>query len=1087
MLSITTGRAKCGKTDEILKLLKNNAASHTESLLFVPEQFSFNAEKMILNSFSEHSDKITVVSFTSFCNELKRLYGGNAGKVINDSARIMFVRKAIIQLEGELQLFKSSASAINSIDTILSAITEFKQAAVSPEELNKISDVYKNTLLGMKLHDIALIMSTYDALILNKYIDPNDDLDIAYNQAKKNGYFCDKAVYFDAYSGFTGQQYNIIKQALNDSPNVAFAFCTDNNKDNEFGIFANVNNTIENILNIADNLNLKEINRHHIDNGFSGHKDLKAVEEYLAEIPNDSVISENLIFAAANSKYSELEFIASEIHKLVRTDGYRYRDFAVITGNCDEYTAIAESVFSKLNVPIYLDKKLPLIETPVANFILSALRAAKNYSSTEIIKFLKTGLTDFSLKEITDLDEYVYLWNIRSDEWKEEWKKNPFGLTETAPEKSEKKLSYLNDLKDKIISNFKYFNSVKTSPASDLCKKLFRLLEKCNVAKNLARYVKRMQNEGNYDEAQYIISSWECVLNTLDDIVGCYSDDEISLREFTEILEFSFKKHSIGGIPQGLDEVCFTSAKRTERSDFKVAFVFALNYGQFPDFNSDGGLFNVYERGELIGNSVNINDTYISSAIEENYCVYKALTSPNEKLYLSYHYGDYSGKSCEPSAVFASLVNKFSGKVIDANLPNVETVSQAFSLLSEDKLAEKTETEVKEWLQKDNLWKERLEAVSSIKCNDTEYIDSEIARKLYGDNSTTTASKIEQYYKCPYAYFLKFGLNISKPMQIDFKRMQRGQIVHYVLERFIKEKLDDFEEMNQNRLQSIINEYIEQYIKANVGSVDVLDNYSKFILKRILELLVELVPWICNELANSEFKPQEYEYNLNNDEIKPIEISGKNGSVRINGIVDRFDIYSHEDMKFIRIVDYKTGVKKIKLADILYGLNLQMFIYISAICESDKFGCIPAGVLYQPINHIVRKGTKSEISDFPKASGVLTSDVEILKRMDPKGEYMPFKLTKSGSPDKRSLCISPDDFKEIFKFIKSKIINMNDNLLSGKISKDPCDQDSSHRTCDYCDYKELCGRNPEKPNRVVESISTEDVLKMIEKENCSGN
>ncbi len=1083
MLTIITGRAKSGKTEELFKLLKNNAASFEESLLFVPEQFSFNAEKMVINNCSDDLNKITVVSFTSFSNEIKRLYGGNSGKVINDSTRIMFLNKAIRQLNGELKLFKTSSSAINSIDTIISAITELKQSAVSYQQLIEISKLYDNTLLGMKLHDIALIMSTYDALIKNTYIDPLDELEIAYTKAQHEGYFCDKAVYFDSFSGFTGQQYKVIKQALIDSKNVVLSLCTDNKDNGEFGIFSNVNDTIQNVIKIANNVNIKDINRVHLENCYFENPSLAEVEKYVAEINTSSCDLNDVHFKSAGSKYSELEFIATEIHRLVREENYRFRDFAVITGNSESYTLMAEAIFEKLEVPIYTDKKISLIDTPIANFILSALRAAKNYSTAELLKYIKTNLTDMDENDIAELEAYTYLWNIKSAEWNDVWQKNPYGLNEISEEKQVAKLEYLNSLREKAIKPIRYFNYVKKAPSDELCRNTFLLLESCNVADNLANCINNMNGEGDYNNTQYIISSWEAAMTVLDSIVDCYGTEELSLIEFINLLEISFKNYSLGGIPQGLDEVYFASANRTERNDFKIVFVFALNYGEFPSFSADSGLFNIVERGKLIGNGIEINDTYIGAAIDENYFIYKALTSANNALYMLYHYGDYSGKSSEPSMIMVQLAKHFSKKIEVVQNNIIETKSQAFSKLSENELSVEDSKRISNILAFYPYWSNKLELLTPSNNIITDTITSVTAKKLYGGNTTTSASKIEQYFKCPYAYFLKFGLNIKKPLQIDFKRMQRGQIVHYVLERFIKENLQNFSSLDYNNLEEIINAYIDDYIAKNVGGKNLLDAYSKYILKRILELLLDLVPSICEELINSEFKPVAFEYDLNSDDIESIEIGDGNGSVRINGVIDRFDMCEIDGEKFIRIVDYKTGGKKIRLADILYGLNLQMFIYISAICESEKFRSIPAGVLYQPINHVVRKGINAEITDKPTVSAVLTSNVEVLKHMDPTESYMPFKITNSGTADKRSLCVSNSDFTEIFRYIKNKIIKMNDEILSGRIEKDPCDSDSSHNTCDYCDYNTICQRNKDISNKVVPNISTEEALDIIAKEN----
>ena len=247
MVTLITGRAKSGKTTHLLNLLKDNAASYTESLLFVPEQFSFSAEKLILTNLKDEVKNVTVVSFSSFCNEIKRVYGGNAGKTINDGTRMMFISKAIKQLEGELLVFKNTSSALNSLDTIINAINELKQAAIDYNQLMNVSELCGNTLLGLKLHDIALIMSTYEALIQNVYIDPVDELTAVCNSVRRNGFFKNRAVYFDGYSGFTGQQYNLIKQSLIDASNITFSFCTEYTDNDSYSVFNNANETVKKI------------------------------------------------------------------------------------------------------------------------------------------------------------------------------------------------------------------------------------------------------------------------------------------------------------------------------------------------------------------------------------------------------------------------------------------------------------------------------------------------------------------------------------------------------------------------------------------------------------------------------------------------------------------------------------------------------------------------------------------------------------------------------------------------------------------------------------------------------------------------
>ncbi len=1088
MLSIITGRAKSGKTSELLNLLKKNSSEYKESLLFVPEQFSFSAEKLILNNLNDNLNKVTVVSFSSFCNEIKRLYGGNAGKIINDGARMLFISKAIKQLEGELQLFKSSAAALNSIESIVNAVSEFKQTAIDYNQLMSVSLLYKNTVLGMKLHDIALIMSTYDALIKNVYLDPIDDLTLTYNTIKNNGYFKDKAVYFDSFSGFSGQQYNVIRQALIDSSNVNFTFCTDN-KENEFGVFSNVNSTVEKIVLIAQSVGVNNINKIHLNKAYFSNNSIFDIEKCVSENLSDSikVATENVNIKSAVNKYDELEYIAGEIRRLVRTEGYSFKDFAVITGNPNEYISAVKPIFKKLDVPIFVNSDMSLMQTPVAKFIIFALRAAKSYKSDDIIKLLKTGLTDFSQDDIAELDAYAFLWSLKPSEWENEWTKNPYGLREVGEEKLNNKLAHSNSLREKVIKIVSELKFNKNNTIANICRKIVSVLSRCNISKNLCSYVNQIRDKGDYNYAQFITSSWEAIMSVLDNIVDCYGEDELSLAETIDILERCFNYYKISGIPQGLDEVLLISANRAEISEIKVGFVFGLNFGEFPLFNTDSGLFNVTERGKLIGNNIDISDTYISSAIDENFGVYKALTSATDKLYITYHSSDYKGSLCEPSLILQQILKRFSIVAEPVSLHLAETKAQAFSNLAEKRLPNNVADYISDKLNSDTFWHSKLSVLDAAVHIDNGSISAEVAKRLYSDNSSTSASKIEFYHKCPYAYFLKFGLNFSKSVPIDFKRMQRGEIVHYVLENFIQKDLENFACFTEDDIRETINKYINEYISKKVGKTAVLDEYSKYVLKRILDLLIDLVPIICDELINSEFKPQEFELDLFSKDIKPIISENGSDTLRLKGFVDRVDSYEEDGKKYIRIVDYKTGGKKIKLADILYGLNLQMFVYLSAICTSEKYNSEPAGVLYQPIDHIIKKGPSGNITNLPKVSAVLINDLDILKHMDPNNQYMPYKVKSDGTIDKRSLCISDKDFKYIFNFVKDKIIEMNNALFNGNIAKDPCDLDSNHKTCSYCDYRAICRRRDDEISKVVENLTTDEVLEIIRKGQSDGN
>ena len=51
-------------------------------------------------------------------------------------------------------------------------------------------------------------------------------------------------------------------------------------------------------------------------------------------------------------------------------------------------------------------------------------------------------------------------------------------------------------------------------------------------------------------------------------------------------------------------------------------------------------------------------------------------------------------------------------------------------------------------------------------------------------------------------------------------------------------------------------------------------------------------------------------------------------SLEVGGKIDRVDGYIKDGRLYLKVVDYKTGSKSFHLSDVLYGLNMQMFLYL---------------------------------------------------------------------------------------------------------------------------------------------------------------
>ncbi len=1090
MLTFYLGKSKSGKKDKIFNIVLELASNKKDVLLVVPEQFSFEAEKEMLERVdAKYTSFVSVFNFTSLSNEIKRIYGGNTAKTIDNSTRIMLIHKAIKNLSDELSFFKSKDNSSKALTAITNAMLEIKQQAITSKQLFDASLSLGDSALGMKISDLSKIIMAYESLLGETYIDPVDELTFAYNKIKDNGYFKNKHILFYGFSNFTGQQYKIIKQAICECDNSYFSLCTSGDFDNEFSVFANVNSTYKKILRIASDNNV-QTTIEKVENSKYIYEELRDLEKLLSGekiVPNKS---DAISMVVADTKYDELEYVASNIHKRVRTEGLRYRDFAVITRNISEYSNFARGIFKNADVPFFVDDKFSFSELPIASIIKSALKASRSFKTKEIYRYLKSGLTDLSVDEINKIDNYVYLWGIDSKDWLSDFTKNPYGLQERKKEDIELKLAELNELRKRIVLPLIPLSKLKNASAEEFCRAIYVFLDAVNVSKNLTQYVNAVKSIGDENIEQYLISGWKVLNETLQNIHDCYKTDELSFKEFYDILTLCFNNISVSAIPQGLDQVNLISADRVVSLDTKHTFVLGLNYGKFPAEFKSNSLFNSREKGFLEGLNINFNDDYIANCIEENFIAYKAVTSATHSVCLLSCSSDYNGDQ-EQSPLFKEVGECFNiNKEYFPNRDNpylcIETPLQAINALVRSGDFESLE----KLLDRDDVNSDDKALISQILNADTSTLsklDPSLAKSIYGKELSVSPSKLEQFYKCPYAYLYKYGLKISERDKIDFKFMQRGTIAHYVLEKILLNDFDQLDENDTSKINALIHTYIDEYIASTVGGNNLLDGEGNYLLKRIAAMLYDLVPYVVKELKLSKFKPIRFELKVGGDgEIAPITIKEDDFTAKIGGVVDRVDFADINGQAYIRIVDYKTGEKNFKLSDILFGLNLQMLIYLCAICEDGKLGNNPAAVIYQPLNHIIFSGADKKSNNAEKTKGVVIEDTEIIKAMDPTGMYMPVSFNKDGSLSKSSSTLQLNEFKMVFKYVKKKFAEMCKRMVDGDISPIPCNPDSSHLTCTWCDYKKICGRTSDDYSVTVKSMSKSEFIENIERGNSDG-
>lgn len=1116
MVKFILGRASSGKTYTIMQKIVECLKNGENPVLLVPEQFSFESEKNILDAVGDgDAQKVAVISFTRLCDEVERENGGVCSESITNSDRAILMNRAIKNCRDGLVRFKKYANSSSFARLMIDSINEFKLDFVSVEDLRKVAEKIDDEQFKAKLLDTALIYENYDAVLSEKFIDNNDRLTKLYYALEKYNYFENKTVFIDSFKSFSGQQYKILERIVEQAKDVTIAL-TDNPSDkSSVGLFANVKKVQQRVLKTSG---LEHADSEIIlDKKNYNSSELADLEDFMATGRTSfSGESKDITVCCADSIYSEADFVARNMRRIVRESGgaVRYSDFVIIARDTAPYEDALITACKKNDVSCFIDKRIPLINLPTATAVLSAANAAVNFKTENILRFHKSGVNILTVNELARLENYIYIWNIGDgSEWQKEWTMNPKGMTDkplTASQKDE--LEKINQLRQKAIMPLENLRKQFYGTAQNMARALVRLLDDTNAADQFKKLSKKY-DDSNYADA--VKQSWDSVMKILNSLCHCFGDSTISKpAEFCDALRMALSLETVGVIPQMIDEAVFGAADRIRPSRPKYAFIMGANNGIFPRIQLNEGLFASNERQILTQYLENLEksdeekpnkvilDKTISSMIDEEHLLYSNVCCASNGLFISYS-KIIDGTEAQPSAFVEDIKSKFKCKCFnepselkEGNLP--ETLEDAFSLYCSEWGENEFDKEIFESLFKGSEYEGKAENVSEIRSKATYTISSDTAKKLYGDAINMSASRLTAFGQCRFKEFCRHGLGISALEPVEYSTAQRGSFIHYILQKAVEKHGKGLSALDESQISALVDDLAEEYLGSIAGYSDIETIYFKFLSSNVKRAAKYVIGRLAAEFAQSDFEPVACELRIGDKKDKSGNVIKKGDipavqipidsehTIVLNGEIDRVDVLqtSNDEGKienYVRIVDYKSSKKDFNLSDVLYAQNMQMLVYLYALLKSKKYGDKSAGILYMTAKRFVKKSNPGD----RRMNGLLIDDEKIVTAMekDKKGEYAP-------KYDNKGNFITDDEFEKIFEFVENKLKSVGEVLYSGDIEVSPTDgcaeksnssDDDESGACQYCDFQNIC-RIGGAVHKKVPKLTNKEVLDEMERQ-----
>ncbi len=1088
-LRLICGRAGTGKSTYCFSQMKENLQKEKNIYMITPEQFSFTAEKKLLDTMPSNSVlHAEVLTFARMAHRVASQVGGLTKVNLNKAGKAMLFYDVLSEKKKALKFLGKSRQ---NIEVIQKQMTEFKKHGITIEMLSKTLEETKEPYLKAKLEDMLIIYEAFEQKIENQYIDENDTLTILAKQLLSTDMFHDAVFYLDEFTGFTQQEYAIIEVLLQQAKQVNVTICTQDldvcTKQDTDVFYAN-KKTAQRLIEIAKNNGVAIEKTVFLEENYRFQdKALKHLEQNMFKVPYTSYQQEIscIELFLANNAYSEMEQVAKQISNLVRNQHYRYQDIGIITKDLETYAHLCRVIFANYQIPVFIDEKKKLSQNHFVKYVLAVLEVlSKNWSYEAVFQYLKTGFVDIDEEMLYALENYCIKWGIKGSKWYEQdWH---FG-EESAKEIEEVK--QLNLQRKKIVEPLLQLKEtlIGNKTVGEITQKLYDFFLENQVDKKIQNRIEVLKQQEKLQLAKQQELAWNSVMQVLEEMWMVFGEEKTTFDRYAELLKVGLENHGLGEIPATNDQVMMGDIDRTRSHKMKAMFIIGMNDGVFPSIYKEEGFFNDLDRAYLKEQGVELAKGTIDRLYEDNFSIYKAFTTAEEKLYLSYPSSNLEGGALRPSILISKLKKLFpklqeesdilhkEAQILNKNTTFEELIYQ-LQAQKEGKAVDSIWYQVYDYYQTDNQFKFSLEAVMKALSysNLPQSITKENMEKLYGDTLHTSVSRLEQYCSCPYSYYLKYGLKLADQSQLVMRAIDTGTFMHDVIDRFfqlVRERQLAVKQLEEEQIDSLVKEVVEEKLSLPRNYIFTSTQKYKTLTNRLKKVITISMKYIIDSLKNSDFEVYGNELEFKKGKAyEPIvlELEDKK-KVEITGKIDRVDMAKTPEGNYIRIIDYKSSVKSMDLNDVVAGLQIQLLTYLDATCKIEEV--MPAGILYfsliDPIIKAQKAMTSEEIEEELKKKfkmqGLILADVRVVKMMDKTldsgaSSKIPAYIDKDGNLSKgRSNAITKEQFTDLQKYTNRLIKQIGKSILDGNIALEPYYHVKNKKTpCEYCPYHSIC-------------------------------
>jgi ATP-dependent helicase/nuclease subunit B len=1129
------GRAGSGKTYRCLLEVtaeQERDPSGPPLLFLVPEQATYQMSRSLLSGLpGRASARAQVVSFSRLATQLIGEVGGLDRRRLDDLGRQMLIRSLLLGRERDLKLYRGASIKPGLVANLARLLHELRQYCVEPEQLGRgIEALRADSALARKLHDLHLLYSDYLKRCRSDVFD-SDDVPRALAHAIGKSRWLDGArLWVDSFSDFTAQEFDLLQALFRRIKQPTIALSLDpgdlppvDPSVDPARLFHRTEATYRQLCRLLPagaEVQVVSLPDRNTPSRFTA-PELAHLEACLfpAAEPYPLGAPQAVTLVEAADRRAEVDACARRILQLVREHDYRFRDVAVIVRDLQGYHDLVESSFDDYGIPYFIDQRRSMAHHPLVELIRCALRAvAEGWRYEHVLPYLRTGFPPVDASVVDRIDNHAVEHGIEGKAWYEDadW---PFRAS--AAHAADRDVRRLNEQRKEAVAALRIFQE-KLRPAArsevrHVAVAIYGMLQELKAKETLESWRCEAERNGQLDLASEHVQAWDATIGLLDELVLTLGDEKFTLAEFTEVLEEGLASLALGLVPPAVDEVLVGSIERSRQPEIKAAFILGLNERQFPLVSGEDPILSDADRASLSECRIELGPTSEDRFHQETYLGYVAFTRASERLWASCTRAADKGKRLNPSSLFDRLRSVFPELTplrigarhqpcdLDAVLRPADL---AGGLVHRLRLPD-SKADLQQWLTLYDRTRE-FEPVKAVlkgvlpalAYDNSAHLQPDRALTLFGDPLEGTVSRLESFAQCPFRHFVRYGLRLEprSPFRLDV--MDLGNYYHAVLKHFVNRTQGrKWRDLTPDEAEHLVDEGIDREAPLLRNEILLSTARNRYVLEQCRRSMRLFVRSLLVQSRFTRFEPMHAEVAFGDDDgpVPAFELPlPSDRNLKLRGRIDRVDVATVNGQTLVRVVDYKSGGKTLRLDEVFHGLSLQLLAYLLAVTEGAGAALqlnepVAAAAFYSRLLCTPKRTDGPEQNDEPtgetflkefKMRGVFRSDVIgslDTSKLQGWSRFLQVYIANSGKVghQDKSEAVEPAMMQRLLNMVRQHLIRLAQEIMQGRIDAAPIEL-RGQRPCRQCDFQAVCRfEAPYNQPRVLKTMKNSEVLSLL--------